>query len=143
MSRRVILDTSTLVSAALRIGSIPYRTLQQALGAWDVCASMETLDELHRVLEKKKFDRYQDQSMRRDFVTMIRRNVHLFSIQPADVLAVHPSCRDPEDDKFLALAMAVQADVIVSSDEDLLVLHPWRGILVMTPAEFLAHFNAK
>jgi predicted nucleic acid-binding protein len=43
MSRRVVLDTSTLVSAALRVGSIPYKTLLEALGAWDVCASVETL----------------------------------------------------------------------------------------------------
>jgi predicted nucleic acid-binding protein len=33
--------------------------------------------------------------------------------------------------------LAAEADVLVSSDKDLLVLHPWRGIRIVTPAEFL------
>ncbi len=47
-------------------------------------------------------------------------------------------CRDPGDDKYLELALAGQADVIVSSDRDLLDLDPWRGIPIVTPAGFLA-----
>lgn len=47
-------------------------------------------------------------------------------------------CRDPNDDKYLVLAQAGSADVIVSSDDDLLVLHPWRGISIPSPADFLA-----
>jgi predicted nucleic acid-binding protein len=48
--RRVVLDTSTLVSAALRIGSVPHQALMQALASCDVCASAETLAELEQVL---------------------------------------------------------------------------------------------
>ena len=55
--RRVVLDTSTLVSAALRIGSVPHQALMQALASCDVCASAETLAELEQVLEREKFDR--------------------------------------------------------------------------------------
>jgi hypothetical protein len=47
-------------------------------------------------------------------------------------------CRDPKDNKFLELAVSGQADYILSSDKDLLVLQPFRGILIMTPADFLA-----
>jgi predicted nucleic acid-binding protein len=47
-------------------------------------------------------------------------------------------CRDAKDDKYLELALAAGADMIVSSDEDLLVLHPWRGIPILSPADFLA-----
>jgi uncharacterized protein len=138
MSGRVVFDTSTLVSAALRIGSVPYQALLEALGTCDVCASAETLAELERVLEREKFDRYLDQPSRGDFVALIRRNIHLFAIQPVDLMAVEPSCRDPRDNQFLALALAAEADDVVSSDEDLLVLHPWRGIRIVTPAEFLS-----
>ena len=53
MSRRVILDTSTLVSAALRIGSVPYQALSEALATCDVCASAETLAELEQVLDRR------------------------------------------------------------------------------------------
>lgn len=47
-------------------------------------------------------------------------------------------CRDPKDNKYLELAWAAQARLIVSSDNDLLVLHPWRGIPILRPAEYLA-----
>jgi predicted nucleic acid-binding protein len=45
--------------------------------------------------------------------------------------------RDPRDDKFLELALDGEADWIVSGDQDLLVLHPFRGIPVLTPQAFL------
>jgi len=45
-------------------------------------------------------------------------------------------CRDPEDDKFLELAVNGHADVIISGDADLLVLDTFRGIPIITPAAF-------
>ena len=47
-------------------------------------------------------------------------------------------CRDPKDDKYLELALASGADTIVSSDKDLLVLHPWRDVRVLNPADYLS-----
>ena len=135
--RRVILDTSTLVSAALRIGSLPDQVLLKAMRTCDVCASVETLVELAEVLGRRKFDRYLDKESRRAFVALIRRHVHLFAVQPADLAAVKPPCRDPMDNKLLALALASEADALISSDEDLLVLHPWHGIPIVSPAQFL------
>ncbi len=46
-------------------------------------------------------------------------------------------CRDPDDDKFLELALSGDADVIVSGDDDLLVLHPFRGIPILSCDAFL------
>jgi uncharacterized protein len=139
MSQRVIFDTSALVSAVLRIGSIPHRALLEAFATCDVCASAETLVELERVLDLEKFDRYLDRGLRREFVALIRRSVHLFAVKNDDLEAVDPPRRDSKDDQFLALALVVEADVLVSSDEDLLVLHPWRGVAIMRPGEFLSH----
>lgn len=141
MSRRVVLDTSTLVSAALRIGSIPHQALLEALATCDVCASAETLDELELVLGREKFDRYLDRASRTEFVALIRRHIHLFAVQDADLEAVEPSCRDSKDNKFLALAFVTGADALVSSDEDLLVMNPWCGIAIMTPGDFLSRLQ--
>jgi putative PIN family toxin of toxin-antitoxin system len=135
---RVILDTSTLVSAALRIGSVPHQALARALGSCHVCASAETLAELEQVMNREKFDRYLDLESRRAFVALVRRNVHLFAVDGA-LLATGPQCRDAKDQPFLALALAAEAKTLVSGDEDLLVLHPWNGIPILTPAEFLVH----
>jgi predicted nucleic acid-binding protein len=40
-------------------------------------------------------------------------------------------------DKFLELAVSGGATHIISGDDDLLVLHPFRGIAVVTPQAFL------
>jgi len=47
------------------------------------------------------------------------------------------ACRDPTDDKFLELAVSGNADLILSGDKDLLTLHPFRGIPIVTPAAFV------
>ena len=47
-------------------------------------------------------------------------------------------CRDPKDNKYLELALAAGADRVVSSDADLLVLHPWRGVPILRPSSYLA-----
>jgi predicted nucleic acid-binding protein len=46
-------------------------------------------------------------------------------------------CRDPDDDKFLELAVNGHADAIISGDHDLLVLDTFRGIPIITPAAFV------
>lgn len=138
MSRRVVFDTSTLVGTALRIGSMPYQALQEALATCELCASTETLAELERVLNLRKFDRYLDRALRREFAALIRRHAHLFLVEPRDVESLHPPCRDPGDNKFLALAQIAEADALISSDEDLLVLHPWQEIPILTSSQFLA-----
>jgi predicted nucleic acid-binding protein len=46
-------------------------------------------------------------------------------------------CRDPTDDKFLELAVNGRADLILTGDNDLLVLKPFRGIPIVAPAAFV------
>jgi uncharacterized protein len=46
-------------------------------------------------------------------------------------------CRDPKDNKYLELAVSGKAEAIVTGDTDLLVLHPFRDIQIVTPQEFL------
>lgn len=132
--RRVVFDTSTLVSAALRVGSVPHRALGKALATCEVCASVETLAELSRVMGRRKFDRYLERGVRMEFVALMTRHVRLVDV-PAG--AVAPASRDAKDDKFLGLALAAEAEALVSGDEDLLVMDPWRGVRVMTAGEFL------
>jgi len=140
--RRVVLDTSTLVSAALRVDSVPHRALAHALSSGDVCASVSTLAELEQVLLRPKFDRYQLRDVRMAFAAILRRQVHLFAVSEADEVNVEPPCRDPKDNKFLALAKVCDADVLISSDADLLVLHPWQGVPILTPAAFMKKVSA-
>jgi len=47
------------------------------------------------------------------------------------------TCRDPKDNKFLELAVSSNAQMIISGDEDLLVLHPFQDIRILSPRQFL------
>jgi putative PIN family toxin of toxin-antitoxin system len=47
-------------------------------------------------------------------------------------------CSDPADNKYLELTYAAGATVIVSSDRHLLEMHPWRGVVILWAAEYLA-----
>lgn len=57
--------------------------------------------------------------------------------EPVEVIESIAVCRDPRDDKFLELAVSGLATHIVSGDQDILELHPFRGIPVLSPRAFL------
>jgi putative PIN family toxin of toxin-antitoxin system len=135
--RRAVFDTSTLVSAALRLGSIPHQALLRAMRSCDLCASAATLAELKEVLARDKFRRYQTEAARERFLQIIENHVRRFIVREEDCLSLNPACRDPKDNKFLALAAESEAEILVSSDEDLLVLDPWREVRILRPADFL------
>lgn len=135
--KRAVFDTSTLVSAALRVGSIPHRALRQAIAQGDFFISQAALSELEQVLLRPKFDRYLPRDARRAFVDLVRTLALEVPVSSTDEANVVPACRDPKDNFFLALVLASQADVLVSSDADLLVLHPWRGVHILTPGAYL------
>lgn len=56
-------------------------------------------------------------------------------VQPKEPVAVIVD--DPDDDKFLACAIAANASAIISGDPHLLGLGSYRNIPIMTPAQFL------
>ena len=94
--------------------------------------SMETLEELQSVLIRPKFDNYIPLGKRLVFYESLRRTAVLIeSVAPIS------ACRDPKDDKFLALALTGKADFILTGDQDLLVLHPFRGVDILSPRQYL------
>jgi uncharacterized protein len=130
--RRIVIDTGVLISAAIRPESIPALALAKALLLFDVCVSDETLAELSRVLERSKFDRYLATDRRLAFIEGLRQKATRIEVdQPVT------DCPDPDDNKFLALALCAEAELILSSDPHLTDMHPWRGIPIMPPAAFL------
>jgi uncharacterized protein len=130
--RRLVLDTNVLVSAALRSGSLPHRTLLKARLEARLLASDETLAEFREVLLREKFDRYVDLNVREGF---LQEYVRLCALVP--ILSPIRACRDPKDDKFLEVAVHGRADAIVTGDTDLLDLNPFRGIAILTPREYM------
>jgi uncharacterized protein len=132
---RVVFDTGVLVSAAIFNESIPGRSLLTALHLGEIVFSPATIHELQQVLTRAKFDRYLQLSTRRRFMAALIRRATIMET----AISIHV-CRDPQDDKFLELAATCQASYLITGDDDLLVLNPYQGIPILTPADFLAQF---
>src|SRR4029077_2924323 len=129
---RVVIDTNVLISGLFLTTSTPAQAVEKAATKAQLSATIETLRELIERLHSPKFDRYV-RNERRD--ALLERVASLVEI--IEVLQTIRASRDPKDDKFLEAAVNGRADVIVTGDTDLLDLNPFRGIEVLSPADYL------
>jgi putative PIN family toxin of toxin-antitoxin system len=129
--QRLVLDTNVLVSAFLFSGSIPAQAFFKAR-KHILLASSATAQELMDVLARDRFDRYLSKEIRRELAVQFLRRC-LLVVTPTPIHA----CRDPKDDKFLEVAVHGHADCILTGDEDLLALHPFQKVAILTPSAWL------
>ena len=129
---RVVLDTNLVVSAMLLPQSRPRQALDYVRRHGTVLVSAAALSELREVIRRPRFNRYLLEGQRREFLYNLEQDSELIPITHAIT-----ACRDPNDDKFLELALSGNATHIITGDHDLLALHPFRSIPIITPATFL------
>jgi putative PIN family toxin of toxin-antitoxin system len=134
MSLRIVIDTNVYVSRLLREQSTPGQAVKRAWNEALTLVSTATLDELRAVLLRPKLAPYIQPGSREPYLVQVSEIAELISISHT----IH-ACRDSKDDKFLEVAVDGRADLIVTGDRDLLDLHPFRGIAILTPAEYLEH----
>ena len=84
------------------------------------------------MMRREKFNAYLPLEERLAFVELYREKSAWHEAKEAVF-----DCRDPNDNKFLELALSVGAEIIVSSDPDLHILNPYRSIAILKPVEFL------
>ncbi len=90
------------------------------------------LEELEEVLTRRKFEGKIALVDRAGLLLIVR------AFEPVPIQFTVTDCRDPKDNKFLELALSGKADLILTGDQDLLALHPWRGISILSPSDYLA-----
>jgi putative PIN family toxin of toxin-antitoxin system len=129
---RCVVDTNVIVSASVFALSVPRQAVEKVLRNSILLLSGFTMDELKNVLFRSKFDRYVSREDRALFLAQLSARAEFVSI-----IQVIRECRDPKDDKFLEVALNGRADVIITGDADLLALHPWRGIEVLSASDYL------
>lgn len=130
---RAVIDTNVLIAALL------WRTEPHALlahvrsGSLGLISSPALLAELGDVLGRPKFDAIlvRAKTSREQALAEVRQLAEVIEPPPLP----QPVCRDPDDDAVLALAIAAQADLIVSGDKDLLVLGQFDRIPIVSPAQ--------
>ncbi len=130
---RLVFDTNVIVSAALLAGSVPRKAFDKALDEGTILISASVLLELAEVLSRKKLDKYLLKEERMRFLVALLKETELIEVTVAIT-----DCRDVKDNRLLELGVSARADYIISGDEDLLVLNPFRGIPILTPREFLS-----
>jgi uncharacterized protein len=128
----VVFDASTVVGAAINVESVPARAVALARMHGTICLSQAVEAEIREVLARPKFQFLFDEATQRLLLDSLTAGALL--VDP--ILEISDS-RDAKDNKYLELALAAGAETIVSSDRDLLVLDPWRGIRTMTPAAYV------
>lgn len=130
---KVVLDTNVVVSGVF-FGGVPGRILSAwSAGQFVLVLSPAILEEYRRVGHELGI-RYPDVNAAFEPVlTLIAMHA---MIVDAPVLT-GPVSQDPDDDMFLAAALATQAPCVVSGDRDLLRVSGWRGVEVLTPRQFL------
>ena len=135
MIKTFVFDTNSLISAYILAGSKNRLAYNKAFDTGMLVYSIATFDEFTEVFSRSKFEKYLTLEQR--FVAINEFRAKAFLIN-ADISI--SECRDPKDNKFLELAVEANASCIVTGDKDLLELHPFRGIAILTAAAFLRKF---
>ncbi|MGH7571425.1 MAG: putative toxin-antitoxin system toxin component, PIN family [Gemmatimonadota bacterium] len=134
---RAVLDANVVVSAFLRPAGPPGEILRHWLeeGSFQVVLSPEILEEIRDALfrphVRQRIDR-PDEEIERLLIQM-----ELLAESLTDPPEVHVVKSDPDDDKYLATALASHADYIVSGDPHLLSIGEWEAIRIVSPREFI------
>ena len=127
---RAVLDTNTIVSG-VGWGGPPGAVLDAALaGHFEIVTSPTLLDELRRVLNYPKLQEVVGDAD--ELVKFLALATVL--VTPTETVTIS---RDPDDDRLIEAALAANADVIVTGDQDLLTLGSIGQIQVLTPREFV------
>jgi uncharacterized protein len=132
---RVVVDTNILVRAVIQPhGSVGPVVLRPRSGDYTLLYALSLLEELVDVLNRPRIrDKYRltEQDIETTLGLILLRGEAVKRVKRIT------ACCDPKDDKFLEVAVAGKADAIVSGDRDLLALHPFTGIPIISPKEFL------
>ena len=132
MNRRIVIDTNVYVSRFFWPDSIPGQAVVRAVREDQTLMSASTWMGLRHVLQRPKFARYTRPGLLEPYLKLVRA-----AAEPVDPSIRIRACRDPRDDKFLEVAVNGHADMILTGDNDLLDLHPFRGIDIITPVAYL------
>ncbi len=131
---RVILDTNVFVSGVFFRG--PQYEILEAWrdGKVQLVVSPEILEEYQRVGEilAKQFPKVD-----------LGPIIDLLAVEAKLVLPPslpEPVCADPDDDKFLACALASKTKFVISGDKHLLEVSSYRAIKIVRPRKFVEEY---
>jgi len=135
---RLVVDTNVLISAFIggRLARL-FAALEDK--DTELFISREQLTELIDVVERPKFRKYFSLEEARAAIG----DLCMVALFPENGLPVVNVCRDAKDDHLLALSKATDADVLITGDEDLLVLEKFEKTEIISPATFMRRWTGR
>lgn len=130
---KVVLDTSCYIAALLSKNGASARLFELVVkGKFINFYTADIFAEIEDVLSREKF--HLEKEKQNSFLRIIQESS--FCVKQLAEYRIK-KCRDPDDDKFLSLALQVDADYLITIDNDLLVLRAIGRTKVISPAEVL------
>lgn len=133
-SVKAVVDTQLFLRAAINPNSLASKLIFDLDEMYVLVASKAIMTEVRNVLYKWeiriKFPHLSDRIAERILAAFARAEI----VEPEAVPSIS---RDPKDDKFIACALAANANYIVSEDKDLLVLNPYKDIQIINALDSL------
>jgi putative PIN family toxin of toxin-antitoxin system len=130
---RVVFDTVVLVRGLIGPYSLWGQLLFDFSPAYELVVSADIVQEYLEVIHRPRISRKFRPATGRDLAAMLKIISKATTVEPSHVPMI---CRDPEDDKFLAVAIASQAAFIVTEDTDLLDLEAYASITICSARQF-------
>ena len=90
------------------------------------------------LFEVLEFDVHQTERELRELLSLLARGFHIHFT--ARTPKLHIVKEDPDDDKFIECAVALNAEVVVTGDRALRAIQNYMGIRIVTPKDFLDAF---
>lgn len=132
---RAALDTNILVSALVKRQGTQYRIVSHANSRFVWLTSEFILKETTTVLSRprirKKYPEQTTITRQKRYLALVRRTAEIVKVK-TELMTVS----DATDNQVLACAVDGQADYLVTGDHHLLDVKTFRGIKVLTPAQF-------
>lgn len=124
---KLVIDTVVIVRAFINPASRAGQLIDQYRAHYEMIASRAILGEYQEVTERPAIRRKYVAAANQKRAELRQRLSRVTLVEPGVIPAV---CRDPNDDKFLAAAIAGRADYIVTEDLDLLSMGSYEGITI-------------
>jgi uncharacterized protein len=136
-AHRVVIDTNVFVSSFF--GGNPRDVIDLwKRGTFIICLSQEIVEEYLNVLSRLGVPGKGDMEQ---LVKLFAEGHHCLYASKTPRLAIVKD--DPDDDKFLECAVALDCKIIISGDKHLLAIEKYFDIEIMSPREFLGRFAGK
>lgn len=132
---RVVIDTNVFVSSFF--GGNPRNIIDLwKNGKITLCLSKDILDEYIEVLQRIGL---QDENEMEELLSLFAKGFNiLFTTKTPKIRAVK---KDPDDDKFIECAVALNAGVVITGDKSLETLVKYMNIKILTPQQFLKNYK--